>query len=266
MTLARDVPLEAQRPSVDGAPLWARWAGATLALVVVGWIAAGFVDLVAPLVPQHVANRIGNAIWAELKPQLATDREKQVSAIEATAKGIAERLRLPGPFRAGILASEEANALALPGGTLIFTTRLLDHLANENELTFAVAHLLGHVAEREDLKQMGRGLAAAVLLDFVGVGQGALAREQLRHGLMTRQKFKNKQEAAADRIGLLMLNAAYGQVTGADSFLEIFETVGWATSHFNETPTSAQARRRLLTQVITDEGWSSDGAVAPLPY
>src|SRR5690606_35172182 len=71
----------------------------------------------------------------------------------------------------GVMASDELNALALPGGAIVVTRGLLDQV-DDAELAFVLAHELAHLEHRDNLRAIGRGLVLTVALSLVGVEAG----------------------------------------------------------------------------------------------
>ncbi|HID69916.1 MAG TPA: peptidase M48 [Desulfobacterales bacterium] len=119
-------------------------------------------------------------------------------------------------FKIYLDESEQVNAMALPGGSIVVLKGLLKNIKSENELDMVLAHELGHFAHRDHLQAMGRGLlvvAASLLLpgdqssDIVPWIAGKLERT-----------YSQKQEAAADSWGIDLLNSRYGHVGGATDF------------------------------------------------
>jgi predicted Zn-dependent protease len=159
------------------------------------------------------------------------------------------------------------NAAALPGGSVLVTTGLLDAVASENELAFVLAHELGHFAGRHHLRRLGRravyGLALAALTGSGGAAGdlGALTGE------LTSRGFDRDQEREADAFGLGLLAAEYGHVDGAS---ELFDHLGAGTpqveqvvAYFSTHPAGRDRIDALLAEA-TKQGWSSAGELRPL--
>lgn len=55
------------------------------------------------------------------------------------------------PWRFAAVAADQINAFAVPGGTVLVTTGMLQLLANEAELACVLGHEIGHVARKHHL-------------------------------------------------------------------------------------------------------------------
>ena len=168
----------------------------------------------------------------------------------------------------GVIESPEPNAFALPGGQLLVTSALLHQAASENELAFVIGHELGHLAGRDPLRALGRGLLVSLALAAVGGAEGAsVAASAVQLG---ESSFSREQERAADRFALALVAAEYGHVAGAADFLRRLpdameagaaaRAVSWLATH----PRSAE-RVVELRALAQRNGWSIEGELTPLP-
>lgn len=159
--------------------------------------------------------------------------------------------------------SEQVNAMALPGGSIVVLQGLLKVVKSENELDMVLAHELGHFAHRDHLQAMGRGLfvlAASFLLpgdqssDIVPWIAGKLERT-----------YSQKQEAAADSWGLDLLNSRYGHVGGAtDFFTRLSGKDKSHLSYFFATHPHPDYRTKNLNTLILQHHYIV-GEINPLP-
>jgi Zn-dependent protease with chaperone function len=76
-------------------------------------------------------------------------------------------------FRDG--RSMGANALALPGGTLVMTDALIRLAKHDDELMAVAAHELGHVRQRHGLRQALAGAGSVLLLEVMLGDVGGIA-------------------------------------------------------------------------------------------
>lgn len=77
-----------------------------------------------------------------------------------------ERPALPWKF--GVIASNDVNAFATPGGYVLITKGLFDRLRNESELASVLAHEIAHVVRKHQLKALQSALVAAAMQDVAG--------------------------------------------------------------------------------------------------
>ena len=171
-------------------------------------------------------------------------------------------------LRIGVVEADEPNAFALPGGQLLVTSALLRQSESENELAFVIGHELGHLAGRDPLRALGRGLLASLTLAALGGAEGAsVAATAAQLGERT---FSREQESAADRFALALVAAEYGHVAGAADFLRRLpdaaeagaatRAASWLATH----PRSAE-RVAELRALAERNGWSTEGDLTPLP-
>ena len=71
-----------------------------------------------------------------------------------------------------------ANAVALPGGTIILTDQLVALAKNDDELAGVMAHEIGHVTERHSLRQIYRALGIAFMASVI-VGDSSQLIEEV---------------------------------------------------------------------------------------
>jgi len=251
-----------QHPLAEAATLI---IGLTAILVGIVLAVVFFVDLVVLFLSPKVEARLFQDMVVEqlMAAEYETD---QAQSLQARVDTLAERWPdNPYQFRAGILAAEQANALALPGGVILVTSALLEQAESENELSFIIGHEIGHFKNRDHIRQLGRaallGLLAGALL-----GQNAESLSGNVIGL-TMRGFSRSQESDADEFGLQLVYAAYGHVGHSWRFFErIAEQEGeldtfaaFAASH----PSPENRIDRLMRQA-KNNGWPSDGPVTPL--
>ncbi len=121
-------------------------------------------------------------------------------------------------FRAYLSSREEVNALALPGGNILVFAGLLDVVESENELAMVLGHELGHFAQRDHLRGLGRGLGLSVAAALLFGEDSAISNLVSRSLLTFQSSYSQQQEEAADAYGLQLLAARYGHVAGAEDF------------------------------------------------
>jgi Zn-dependent protease with chaperone function len=61
-------------------------------------------------------------------------------------------------YKIHIIPDPRINAMALPGGNIVVFSALIKETGSENELAFVLAHELGHFANRDHLRGLGRRL------------------------------------------------------------------------------------------------------------
>jgi predicted Zn-dependent protease len=70
----------------------------------------------------------------------------------------------PGlPWKFGVIASDDFNAFATPGGHILITKGLFDRMRNESELAGTLAHEIAHVVRKHQLKALQSALSTEAL-------------------------------------------------------------------------------------------------------
>lgn len=118
-------------------------------------------------------------------------------------------------YRLFFIPEEKPNAFAFPGGAIGVTQGLLDVVEDDVALAFVLGHELGHFAQRDHLRGIGRqiGRQLAWALIFGGDG-GDLLGSHLSTLLDLRHS--RGQESGADIFGLELVHRTYGTTAGTD--------------------------------------------------
>jgi len=162
---------------------------ATISLVLAGIFGVpALADLLAPMIPQVVERRLGEAVDGQVRAMLGSgqkERPLECGAADAEKAGRAAltrlmaRLegaaRLPIPLQVAVVRRSEGNAFAIPGGRIYVFEGLIDKAETADELAGVIAHEMGHVAHRDGTRSVlaGAGLSflfGMVLGDFGGGG------------------------------------------------------------------------------------------------
>ena len=129
-------------------------------------------DRIAEQIPAAVETRLGDGVLAQLdgmfgfKPsELDAQRQDELRARFARITAV---LPESGGYRLLFRHAEDvgANALALPGGSIVVTDDLVALFADDREFDAVVAHELGHQQHRHALRQTLRSSFVAVLAAF----------------------------------------------------------------------------------------------------
>jgi Zn-dependent protease with chaperone function len=197
---------------------------------VVGWSLAALVSAVlvaifgvpaivsrlTPLVPVRLEQRLGASVDQQVRMVLAPgtrDRpfecgtaaqagrvafDKLVHELEAAAT-------LPFSLSAAVIRRPEANAIALPGGRVYVFQGLVAKANNPDELAGAIAHEMGHVAQRDGVRVLMQAAGLSFLFgmligDFSGGGVAVMAMRTV-----LQSSYSRETEAAADGYGAALL-------------------------------------------------------------
>jgi predicted Zn-dependent protease len=192
--------------------------GGALGILLVIYIVLGFaVDLIVPRLPPGIEGALG---------ELYTQRfagEEQTAGDEYLQKLLNDLVKeLPedpiGYYYVHLISSSQPNALALPGGHIIVLSALVEELDSENELAFILAHELGHFANRDHLRGLGRGLVMMAISAVLFGVDNELTGFLMNSLMNVEMKFSQRQETKADLFALELLNRRYGHIAGATDF------------------------------------------------
>jgi len=118
---------------------------------------------------------------------------------------------------------------------------------------------------------LSRGVVVGIALSIVSSGGAQSLGSVLGDaGLLTVLSFNRAQEEEADETALATLARQYGHVAGADTFFRIVEGLPERAGKENiptflSTHPLSHHRIERLHAIAKKNGWSFDGAVAPLP-
>jgi predicted Zn-dependent protease len=168
-------------------------------------------------------------------------------------------------FQFKVLATDEFNAMALPGG-FVYATRSLMRGMSDGEIAFVLGHELTHVVQRHSIKQMENEQMRKVglLAVLVGLSGGRVNQQSVQLAGLVDQvlgsRFSQADESEADRLGTAMMARA-----GYDPAYALVALRTLAGRHNTETPAFVNAMlgtHPLPLDRITD----SYGYIPPLAY
>lgn len=234
--------------------------------VILGWLLAaaaiGFwlLGMAVDAVVDHLSDETEARLNRMLPAHTATAAPgtvKQQAQLQAMVDGMRACAGLRLPANVSVSKSAVPNAAVLPGGHIIVFTGLFDHVQSENGLAFVLAHELAHIAQRDHLRAVGRGIVVFGVAALVtGSDSGLTALLAPVNGL-GQAKYSRAREAAADSAALRILNCRYGHAGGAT---ELFEAIKdqdgslFGLSHYAASHPAMQTRIDALERAIGDGG------------
>lgn len=201
--------------------------GALLALVLTLWFGIAWAtELTLPLISPGTEHKwFGNFSPSQLSSDSALTAEQEarharVAAVLArlTADPSVPRIE----YRVFLLPGREPNAFAFPGGAIGVTEGLLDIVEEEVPLAFVLGHELGHFAQRDHLRGLGRQLGRQLAWALIFGDGGDLLGSHLSSLLDLRHS--RGQESGADLFGLELVHRIYGTTAGTDRLFAWLET------------------------------------------
>lgn len=166
--------------------------------------------LVAASLPPDSERLLGQLAVAQL---LAGEETIAAGPAAAAVQTITDRLVAAIPDNPGyefdvqLVASDQVNAVAFPGGQIVVYSGLLAEAGSADEVAGVLAHEISHVLHRDGLRQLISRLGGAAVVRLA-LGGGDLAGLIAQLGELDQLAYSREQEQAADGAGLQVLVAA----------------------------------------------------------
>lgn len=242
---------------------WAVALGLALALcvLVIVEVVRGFptvVSVVLRVVPTSWEVRFGESYaWAVAPeprhvkdPAVVKPLEEAFRRLVAVAGDEAKGMK----FRLIVLKDPDVNAFALPGGTCVLLTGLVDSAKSVDEVTGVLAHEVQHAIQRHSVRAMARRAGFSVLLALISGDASAVASMM---GDLAGLRFSRGQESEADAAGAQLLARAGLPISPMADFFERLAkqegAVGRALEILNTHPASA-GRATELRRLAAEAG------------
>lgn len=152
------------------------------------------------------------------------------------------------PFTFQVVASEEVNAFATPGGFVYVTTGLLQTAKTRAQLASVLAHEISHINKKHGIKSLKQAVAAQGIASTVGVDSSALA--QIAYQVTVDLPRSRDYEYEADSSGLEVLQQAGYPAEAFAEFLAKLEG-GGGTPEFLRTHPTSNSRIEAISQLST---------------
>ena len=176
--------------------------------------------------------RLGEAFMREVRSRLALVDDPEIEEyVESVGRRLAAASDAPGqPFHFFVVAADDINAFAGPGGYIGINAGLITSTDSEGELASVIAHEMAHVTQRHIARRFEQqertsipvfaGIVAAVVLGTQSPDLGqATAAAALGSAVQTTLNFSREAEQEADRVGLQSLVRAGYDPRAMPSFL-----------------------------------------------
>lgn len=151
--------------------------------------------------------------------------------------------------------SDEINAFATLGGHIVVFRGLLEELPDENSLAMVLAHEIAHLAYRDPIASVGRGLALQLIIGFItGGGSNTEDLVDLMEGSGL-AIFSREQERRADLAALHGLYKHYGHANGYRTFFEMARKIELqdVAERIDDDEFSSNLPKWLSSHPATDE-------------
>lgn len=186
-----------------------------LGIIIITWLANVGVGIMVGALVNRVPPRLEQKLGAEALGEL-----QMVMSFLEDSNRVARLGELIAPLTNAIsvgtnglqlyIAEEEdPNAFALPGGTVVVTTGMLNLVDRPEELLGVVAHELAHVKKKHGIRQAISGVGPFLMFGVLLGGQGGVVGLLgSASDLVIRSGFSREYETEADDVGWQILVAA----------------------------------------------------------
>lgn len=230
--------------------------GAAVILVGLYLIVFFGVGLIVGMVPVKYEVKLGSMLSEvsnKEKINLTKKEQEQFQLAEETLDKLLDQLYQPGSklempyprtfFSLRVLNSPELNALAFPGGMIGIFKGTFGKLKSPDELSFILAHELGHFYGRHHLRMIGQqvvlGILAALFAGDFMIDLSGLV------GKIFSINYSQTQELEADRFGAELTLGTFGHVQGAEQFFSRFQDSSKIVHMFATHPHSEKRLKKI---------------------
>jgi len=163
-------------------------------------------------IPAEFERQVGDDLIAELRQQMVFIQDPKLMAkLDSAVAPLLNALHqttITNTFY--LIAEPMPNALALPGGHVLVTTRLLELAERPEEIAGVVAHEQAHVSQKHGFRKIISSLGPYLIFRvFLGNSAGVLGVVGESSELLVNQSFSQEYELEADDVGWQSLVAAH---------------------------------------------------------
>ncbi len=199
-------------------------SGGVIGILLVIIMSFGFIsDIFISCMSNETQMKIENVINQDFryyKPELEYKSElKRLDKIKRRIIDNDDSLEGKSSFPIIIKHDNSVNACIAPNGMIFITTETLKQKFSNEELTFILAHEIGHYAHRDHLRTVSRQILIGSILGILGSQSNSLSH--LLSGVtdMEHLMHSREQERNADKYAGEMLIKMYGSNKGGISFI-----------------------------------------------
>ena len=159
------------------------------------------------------------------RADISSEQQEQLLAIRDRILSIDKDYPKTSELNMSVINSKSINAMCYVDGTIHITKGLYDIMKSEEELTFIIAHEMGHYKHRDHMHSLRHSLSTQIVLFFVALTSSdnqqisSLASGGIN---MSNLKYSRVAEFRADRYATEMSNAIYGHANGGIDAMNMF--------------------------------------------
>jgi Zn-dependent protease with chaperone function len=227
-------------------------AGVLLILVIIiNLIQVGF-NAAIMLLPKELDEQLGEIGLLQMRGELRDLRDPLITETMETILSELEMHVETGddyrwPFRVMVVRSEEVNAFALPGGTIVFFSGLLESAESPEEIAGVMAHEMGHIINRHGIKRIAQSIGTITIIRlFFGDAEGLFEMAAELLTIASINNYSQDQEREADETSVkLMYSAGLNPEAFTDFFYRLKEEHGDIPSYLSWLSTHPSHSERI---------------------
>jgi len=139
-----------------------------------------------------------------------------------------------------VIDAKAMNAFCYPNGNIYITSSLYNRLKTDEQITFLLAHEMGHYKYRDHLQALRRNLANSIVLILLSATGGNDQRVRSMFGgslNISDLKYSRKAEERADKYAIKVTTSIYGNADAGVELMEILkEQRGWGPEFLSTHP------------------------------
>ena len=143
------------------------------------------------------------------------------------------------PIRVKVSTSNQLNAFAISGGTIVVYSGLLEKIESEHQLTALIGHEVSHIEERHILKNLARDISGSIFFSIIfGDANGVTSILKDNAHRFSQLSFSRSLEKEADLFGLELMKYNHLDLNGMHELFEILkeETSAYTPKYLSSHP------------------------------
>lgn len=156
-------------------------------------------------------------------------------------------------FEVIVIESDKMDAFVLPFGKLIITNKLLMNLKSENALAFIMATELAHLGNGSYINSLGTKIITIYWVNKY-LGSNFITKTWMYFYDFSNGRYTDHQEKEAIDYALISLESLYGNVSGAEEVLALFDGVSMG-EHYYQRHNYSASKAQYIDEVISSSNF-----------
>ncbi len=177
-----------------------------------------------PMIPVEWEKGIGKSVLEALAPEEKQCKDPELNkALNDITAMLAAHDHSGYSFRVYVVDSNQVNALALPGGSIIIFRGLIEKTESPDEIAGVLAHEMQHITRRHATKRIIEDSSTGLMISAVtGDLTGAMMYTVKIANMLAQLSYSRSDEDEADEEGMKMVLASGIDPSG---MIRLFETI-----------------------------------------